>query len=137
MIFQYGGLIIGVVITVIVVALIMFFVGIKVMQWYATKKGWDSTFRTAAIVNLVWLIIDIPLGLMFTFLVGEGLIYDILRIGILIVIGSFVVMNLYKQEFGDSFVFVLVVQLILFVISLIVGLVIGFLLTMILVGLLL
>ena len=134
MIFQFNAIIIGAVITVIVIALIMFFVGIKVTQWYAAKKEWDSTFRTAAIVNLIWLIIDIPVGIIFTFLFEDEIIYDLLRFAILIVIGSFVAMNLYKKEFGESFAFIFVIQIILLVISIILGLVIGFILVLVLVG---
>ncbi|MCJ7650152.1 MAG: hypothetical protein MUP85_16195, partial [Candidatus Lokiarchaeota archaeon] len=78
MLFQLDAIIMSAIIIVIVIAIIMFFIGIKLMQWYAKKNEWDPSFKTAAIVNVVWFVLDLILGILFSFLPGEALLYDLL-----------------------------------------------------------
>lgn len=103
----------------------MFFIGIPITKWYAGKKDWDDSSKQAVIVNLFWVIVDIVLIVVFAFTIGTSLLSDLLVIAIDLILGAVIVSKMYDKEFGESFVFVLVVQIILFVLSLVVAFIIG------------
>lgn len=123
----------------IAISIIIFPIGIYVMRWYANKKDmpptkvWDTSLKTAFIVNLIWLIIDIPISILFNFLFAQNMILYLLiqyynYIVINIFIGIVVIRKVYKKELEESFRFVLVIQLILFGIGLILAFVIALIL---------
>ncbi|GAH79517.1 unnamed protein product [marine sediment metagenome] len=70
---EFTGLVIGIVIA-ITVSIIVFIIGMYTMRWYAKKKGWDDSIKTAFIVNIVLLILNIPINLLFYFQFGDNLI---------------------------------------------------------------
>ncbi len=122
---------------VIVLAIAMFIIGIFVTRWYARKKKWSDSLLTAFIVNLIWLLTNIPISMLVDFLFGANFLFGIVELVIAIIIGAIVVKIVYKKEFGESFVFVIVVQIVLFLIAILVGVVLGIIISIILVALLL
>jgi hypothetical protein len=134
MLFQLAEALTIAIIVVIILAVLMFLIGIKVMQWIAKKKEWDPTFKPALLVNLFLLLIDIPLGILFTFLLGDNIAVDLLRLVIDIIIGTLLVMKFYKKQFGESLVFMIVVQVILFVIALVIGFILVIILMAVIIG---
>jgi polar amino acid transport system permease protein len=105
--------------------IIVFVIGTYIMRWYVRKKDkhleevWDTSLKTAVTVNLIWLIINIPLNILLNLLFAEN-VFIILFITIIdILIGTTVVMKVYKKIFRESFLVIAVVQLILFAINLI------------------
>lgn len=122
---EFTGLVIGIVIA-ITVSIIVFIIGMYTMRWYAKKKGWDDSIKTAFIVNIVLLILNIPINLLFYFQFGDNLITGVISLVINIIIGVMAVMILYKKKFRDSFLFVFVIQLILFTITPILSFIKGF-----------
>jgi hypothetical protein len=137
MLFQLEAALIIAIVSVIVLAVIMFLIGMKVMQWYAKKKTWDPSLKTAFLVNLVLLLIGIPIGILFSFLFEPNIAVDLLRFGIDIIIGTFLVMILYKKKFEESLVFMIVVEVILFLIALAIGFILGIFLAIIILGVML
>jgi hypothetical protein len=131
MLFQLDAAIITSIVTVIIVAIIIFLVGVKVTQWYAGKRGWDTSFRTAMIVNLIWLALDIVLGIVLPQAWNP---FGIVELVISILIGALVVMQIYSKEFGESIIFVIIIQLILFVIGIILVLILGAIIAIIIVA---
>ncbi|MBY8989795.1 MAG: amino acid ABC transporter permease [Candidatus Lokiarchaeota archaeon] len=107
--------------------IVMFIIGIYVMRWYAKKKSthytkvWDSSLKTALIMNLSWLVISIPWSLTFNFMRIESVFIDLIISGINVLIGSIIVIILYEKNLRDSFLFVVVIQLIIFIASIVVG----------------
>jgi len=66
MLFQFEAIVvITAVITVVVLSIIIFIIGMYVMRWYAKKKEWDDSLKTAFIVNIIWLISGIPISSKF------------------------------------------------------------------------
>jgi uncharacterized membrane protein len=43
MLLQYEGLIVAIIITVLIVTILAFILGIIITRWYAKKKGWDDS----------------------------------------------------------------------------------------------
>jgi len=127
---EFAGLIIGIVIT-ITVSIIIFITGIYTMKWYAKKKRWDGSIKTAVIVNIILLILNIPINILLYFIFGDNLITNVISLVINITFGIMVVMKLYKKKFWDSFLFNIVIQLILFPIILILSFIIGFIIFLI------
>jgi len=107
--------------------IVIFLIGIYVMRWYAKKKSthytkvWDSSLKTAIIVNLAWLIISIPWSLTFHFMFIENIFIELILSGINILVGFIIVIILYEKEVRDSFLFVVVIQLIILITSLALG----------------
>ncbi len=101
-------------------------IGIFLTRWYAKKKEWSDSLLTAFIVNLIWLLTNIPISLLVVFLFGANFLsehwvtyflFGIVELVIAIIIGAIVVKIIYKKEFGESFVFVIVVKIVLFLIA--------------------
>jgi polar amino acid transport system permease protein len=124
----------------IVIQVTMFLIGIYVMRWYAKDKNkrytkkWDTSFRTALIVNLIWQVINIPLSIIFNYLLGENVYLYLILAGINIVPGIISVMIFYKKTILESLLFVLVIQLVVLLGSLLLGLLIAIILSFIIGG---
>lgn len=107
--------------------ILIFIIGIYLLKWYAKKKSrhytkvWDSSLKSALIVNLSWLLISIPWSLTFNFMGVESVYIDLITSGINLLIGSIIVIILYEKNVKDSFFFVGIIQLINFFASLAVG----------------
>jgi len=113
------------------VPIIIFIIGIYTMRWYAKKKRWDDSIKIAFITNIILLIPNIPINLLFYFILGDNLITNVISLVINITIGIIPVMILYRKKFWDSFLFNIVIQLILFPTTLILSFIIGFILSLI------
>ena len=115
-----------VIITRSITQIVIFIFGTYVMRWYAKKKSkhytnvWDTSLKTAIIVNLSWLIISVPWSLIFNFMRIETVFIDLILSGINILIGSILIIILYEKNLRDSFLFVVIIQLIIFIASLVV-----------------
>ncbi len=118
-------------ITGIINQILMFLIGTYIVRWYVKEKKthytniWDSSFKTALIVNLIWLVSNIPVIIIFNFLLIEDFYVALINTGINILIGTTVVIPLYKRELRESLLFVVVIQLALFITSLVLGLLIS------------
>ncbi|MHA1885330.1 MAG: ABC transporter permease subunit, partial [Promethearchaeota archaeon] len=113
-------------ITIITISITLLITGMYLMRWYAKKKRWDDSLKIAFIINIILSILNIPLNLLFYFIYGNNSITFIIGLVINIVIGSLLVMYFYKKRFTDSFLFVLVIHIILFFLTIIFSLIIGF-----------
>lgn len=122
----------------IAISIIIFPIGIFLMRWYARKKNiphtkaWDTSLRTACMVNIILLFINIPIGILFNFFLAENLFFYLMiqyynYILIDFFIGTLIVMRIYKKKFEEGCQFIIVVQLILFGIVLILGFIISLL----------
>ena len=114
----------------IVFSIIVFAISIYVMRWYTRIKNksyekiWDTSLKTAFKVNLILLIIDLPIVILFNFLFAENLLLNlIIQFYIYMIIdlfiGTIVVTKIYKKKLGEAFDFVVIVQLIIFTIALV------------------
>lgn len=101
-------------IVTLIVAVIVFFVGVLITKWWAGRKGWDTDLKPALILNLFWLVINIALGWLF---------FGIIALVINILVGGFIASKLYKKEMGESIVFCLIVLIIIFIIWIIIFLI--------------
>ncbi len=127
----------------VIISIIIFIIGIFLMRWYARKKEksltreihiekitqvWDKSLKTAVIVNLIWLVIDILIIILFNFLYTDQIFIDLINVLINIFAGTIIVMRIYKLILRESFLFAAIVQLILFIFTLI----LSFLITLLL-----
>ena len=134
MLFQIDSYTLGLIIaisTIVVINLIGLLVGTYFMRWYARKKDWGGSLKTAFLVNLLWVVIDLTLGTYFLFAVGDSLLVDAIRIIINIILGTILVMILYKRKVGESLILVVVVSIVLFLLGLVLGLLFGVILAFI------
>ncbi|MFX1426566.1 MAG: amino acid ABC transporter permease [Promethearchaeota archaeon] len=123
----------------IAISIIIFPISIFLLRWYAKKidspptEVWDTSLKTAYIVSLLLLLINIPISILINFLLAENLFFYLMiqyynYILIDLFVGTLIVMRIYKKRFGESVQFIIGVQLILFGIVLILGYVISLLL---------
>lgn len=134
MLFQIDQYTLGLIIaisTIVVINLIGLLVGTYFMHWYARKKDWEGSLKTAFVINLVWVVIDLSLGTFFLFAVGESLLVDAIRIIINVILGTILVIILYKRKVGESLILVIVVSIVLFLLGLVLGFVFGVILAFI------
>ncbi len=115
----------------IVNSIIIFPISIYIMRWYSKKKDmphiqlWDTSLKTAYKVSLVWLMVNILIGILFNTFAKNITIYFLIQYYVYMIIdlfiGTIVVKSIYKKELGESFMFVFIIQVILFGIGLIIG----------------
>jgi len=117
-------------------SIIIFPISIYIIRWYSKKKDrphvqlWDTSLKTAFKVSLIWLMINIPIGILFNLFVKVQffVIQFFVYITIDLFIGTMVVKSIYKKELEESLMFVFIVQVILFGIGYILGFIIYILL---------
>lgn len=115
----------------------VFLIGIYVMRWHARGKNtpytimWDTSFKSALMVNIIWLAINIPISVTLNFLLVEMVIIDLIKAAINILVGIGITMRLYKKQFKESFYFIVVIQLIVLITSLILGFAFNYILSFI------
>jgi len=112
-------------------SIILFLVGIFFIRWYARKKEWDASSRTAFRVSLLWFVINIPFEFFFLYFLGNNIIFDPLRIAVEIIIISLVVATYYDKKYSESLMFLIIVQALLYLVGFIFNQLIGVLTTMI------
>ncbi|MFX0153427.1 MAG: amino acid ABC transporter permease [Candidatus Hodarchaeota archaeon] len=114
----------------IVFSIIIFAIGILVMRWYTQKKNksyeefWDTSLKTAFKLNLILLLIDLPIVILYNFLFAENLPLNLIfQFYIYFIInlftGTIAVTKIYRKKLGEAFDFVVPVQIILLVIALV------------------
>jgi len=122
---EFTALVLGIVFSIIV-----FIISIYVMRWYTRKKnksyekGWDTSLKTAFKFNLILLIIDLPIVILYNFLFAESLLLNLMgQFSIYIIIdlfiGTIAVIKIYKKKLREAFDFIVGVQLIVFTIALV------------------
>jgi oligopeptide/dipeptide ABC transporter ATP-binding protein len=95
------------------------------MRWYATNKEWESLFKPILILNLIWLIMNLTLGILFIYFFGSNLLFNFLLIGLNIIIGSYGIVKIYNKNFKESMIFVSTVQALLFIVDITLGFLLG------------
>jgi len=108
----------------IVILLIILILRALYTNWLATKLKWESSFRRAFLVNLVWVILLVVISLIVIFIapplfielsltVDEiSLVYLIIGFLIFIInviIGIFIVHSFYEKEYWGSLVVTIIV----------------------------
>ncbi|TFG23646.1 MAG: hypothetical protein EU529_06810 [Promethearchaeota archaeon] len=109
----------------IIVSIIVFIIGVLITRWWAGKKGWSEELKTALILNIFWLVINIVLG---------WLLWGIIALIINIVVGGWLAAKLYEKELKDGIIFVIVVLIILFVIFIILVIILSIIIVAAVVG---
>lgn len=123
-----------VVLAAIGTSIILFIVGTFVMQWYAKSRNWDDSYKKVLKINLIWLISSLIVGILISIFAGDSALIDILRFGINTPVGVIVVMKIYEKTSGESFQFVLVLQIILFIIAIMFGYIFNGLIALVVLG---
>ena len=100
-------------------SLVIFLSGIFFTRWYARKKRWDDSTKTAFSVNLLWFILNVPLEFFFLYFLGTNLIFQFLRIVLEMFIISFVFAIYYQKEYSQSLLFLVIVRILLYIVGLI------------------
>jgi len=113
-------IIISDVFSAIISSIIIFIMGLFITRWLSSKKGFNTSLRKTLFINLIWFLINLPLGIFFVNLFGDILLNDILIVIIDIVVGSVIVMSLYNKEFKQSLNFVIRVGVITFFLGIII-----------------
>ncbi|MFW9879999.1 MAG: ATP-binding cassette domain-containing protein, partial [Candidatus Thorarchaeota archaeon] len=101
----------------VIESIILFLSGIYLIKWYAKKKKWDVSTKTASRVSLLWFVINIPFILFFLYFFGNNLIFDPLKISLEIIIISFVVATYYMKNYRESLLLMIVVQALLYLVG--------------------
>ena len=122
-------------ITIIVVSIINFVIGIFITKWIATRENLDESYKPAIILNMLWLGVNIIFYTIFNFIAYGIFLAFIISFLIHIFIGSFLASKIYKQEYIVSLLFVLKILVYLLIIGLIVGFIIFMIILLIIIGL--
>ncbi len=108
----------------VVILIIILILRALYTNWLATKLKWESSFRRAFLVNLVWIILLVVISLIVIFIssplfIELGLTMDeialiYLMVGFLIfiinvLIGIFIVHYFYEKEYWGSLVVTIIV----------------------------
>jgi len=144
----------------IIFSIVMFWLGIRIILWYATSiKMWDAATKKAPFVkkkalkvNLVLLIFNIPLRIVFFILYsGAGIYYssilhtfwagdswptqyelllpilanELIIAAINIIIGTIVVLKVYKRKLGESIKFMSLSQVVIFFVTIFTTIIMG------------
>jgi oligopeptide/dipeptide ABC transporter ATP-binding protein len=91
------------IILIIILPIIGFITGTLSLRAIAKKKKWDNPLTVAIMINLLWLIIDIPLFTILLFFWSNNLIFIFLTITILnILIGVIVSKTVFYRDLRES-----------------------------------
>ena len=94
--------------------------GIYITRRRSGKKKFDTSLRKAIILNLIWLIINVPISLLFVYLFGDNLLNIVFIVAIDLVFGSVIAMKLYNKEFRHSLSFIFNVEVVTLFISIVI-----------------
>jgi len=115
-------------INAVIISILVFFCAIVFSRWYARKKSYNPSTRTAIQVSVIWLIINISLISFIMPILGLSIVSDAIRVVIEIFVFSFVAMKIYnKPSHGtlpnnliiikDAILFAAIVQILLYVVT--------------------
>jgi len=115
----------------IISSVLIFPVTIYIIRWYSKRKNfpsnqlWDTSFKTAIKSSLIWLIMNIFIAILFSFLIEDIAIYFLIHVSVClicnIIVGIIIVQNFYRKRIRESFNFVFIIQLFLFGVSFLFG----------------
>jgi hypothetical protein len=83
----------------IISSIIIFIMGSFITRWLSSKKGFNTSLRKTLFINLIWFVINLPLGIFFVNLFGDILLNDLFIVIIDIAVGSVVVMSIYNKPY--------------------------------------
>jgi hypothetical protein len=136
MIFQIGDILLAGLILDFLLWGVIFIFGFIITRRLADKKGFEDIKKPAIILNLVWFVIGLSIGIVTTFVIPEADWLSSLIGGIVnIIVGIFIVKKIYKKESGESLVFVIEIQLILLALAVILGFIFAFIIAAMIVSL--
>ena len=111
-------------INAIIVSILIFFCAIVFTRWYARRKVYDSSIRSAIQVSVIWLITDIALKFLILFILGPNMIFDAIRVVIEVFVIAVVVMKIYNKDLPDNLIiikkallFAAIVQVLLYIVT--------------------
>ncbi len=116
-------------ITGIIISFISYIIGMIIARKYAKKNDWGLS--KIYILMLLWLILDILLGILFLNLLGDNIFFDVLRITINILLGTFLIMKSYNFGLRKSSIFCIIIQVSLFAIAITIEILLSFTLVVI------
>ncbi|MFX0028418.1 MAG: ABC transporter ATP-binding protein [Candidatus Hermodarchaeota archaeon] len=99
----------------VIIPILTFIAGIFITKRLLKKRKWEGSFKSSIILNLIWVIIDV--SIIIVYLSIDNSLFELLKRGILILIGTVVLLNIYDKKFGELFKLVLPIQIILFTIA--------------------
>ena len=94
---------------------LFFLIGILLIKWFAKELGWFSSLLNALFVQIPWLIISV-FSIFFIF-ISESIYIDLILYAFLLFIGTMIVSALYEKNFISSFLFTLLIQVMLFALT--------------------
>ena len=103
--------------TEIIVLIIVLLIGFIFMTRYAKKRKWDNSYRAAIIINFIWFIIDLILGVITYQLFSIGFLIDSILVVINIFIGSIIALKLLKISLKKALILIIIAQIILFTVT--------------------
>ena len=115
-------------INAVIISILVFFCAIVFSRWYARKKSYNPSTRTAIQVSVIWLIINISLNFFIMPILGLSIVSDAIRVVIEIFVFSFVAMKIYNKPspgtlpdnliiIKDAILFAAIVQILLYVVT--------------------
>ena len=115
-------------INAVIISILVFFCAIVFSRWYARKKSYNPSTRTAIQVSVIWLIINISLISFIMPILGLSIVSDAIRVVIEIFVFSFVAMKIYNKPspgtlpdnliiIKDAILFAAIVQILLYVVT--------------------
>ncbi len=110
-----------------ILSITIFYLGIRILRWYAAAvKMWGTPKKRAINVNLVWFMINLPLRIYFHFTLVDILLREVFIVIANIIIGSILVLRIYKRKISESIKFILAVQTIILLVTLILHQILSF-----------
>ncbi|MBA7556858.1 hypothetical protein ES705_49581 [subsurface metagenome] len=110
-----------------ILSITIFYLGIRILRWYAAAvKMWGTPKKRAINVNLVWFMINLPLRIYFHFTSGDILLREVFIAIANIIIGSILVLRIYKRKISECIKFILAVQTIILLVTLILHQILSF-----------
>ena len=103
-------------ITILVVAFIIFVLGVIITRWWAIKENWNDTFKPSIRLNSLWLIINLMVFILFIPIRYGLFIAAITSFLVNLLIGAFITSKFYEKNFKESLNFVFFIVIMLFII---------------------
>ena len=101
--------------TILVVAFIIFVLGIIITKWWAIKENWNGSYKPSIRLNLFWLISNLVLFIPLIPVTYGLFIAALITFLINIIIGAFVSSKFYEKTYKESLIFVLFLIIVLFI----------------------
>ncbi len=122
-------------ITILVVAFIIFVLGIIITRWWAIKENWNDTYKPSIRLNSLWLISNLLLFILFIPMIYGLFIGALTSFLVNISIGAFFTSKFYGKKVKESLIFVFFIVIMLFIIWFILYLITTIIIAIIVIGL--